>query len=160
MAWGAAVGSLAGGVGGSYVGGKGAAAAAMGFGATGQAIAGVAGSFAGGALGGGLGYKGGQGYDIAANRATAQAFYEGQKWPQGRIDAHIKGIDLARPVKVLDLPAGKALSQWRVPEGPKGNYFSSVDTIPSELGISPVGHDPNVGAVSKVRTDYVSNEPT
>jgi hypothetical protein len=59
---GAAVGSLVGGVGGGYLGGKGAtmAAAAMGYGATGQAVAGVIGGLAGGALGGGLGFKGGQ----------------------------------------------------------------------------------------------------
>ncbi len=49
------------GVNGSYIGGKGAAmaAAALGAGKTGQAVAGVAGSFAEGMLGGGLGFRGG-----------------------------------------------------------------------------------------------------
>lgn len=58
---GAAVGSLAGGLGGSYALGKGAtmAAAALGLGPTGQAIAGVIGSVVGGAAFGGMGLRGG-----------------------------------------------------------------------------------------------------
>lgn len=159
---GAAAGSLVGGAGGSYLGGKGAtmAAAAMGYGATGQAVAGVIGGFAGGALGGGLGFKGGQAYDIAGNRATAQALYAKQGWPQGRIDSHLQGIDFSRPVKVVDLPDQTKLSQWQVPGGPQGNYFAGAETTPSELGISPVGHDPNLGAVSKIQTDYISTRST
>ncbi|WP_442678084.1 polymorphic toxin type 46 domain-containing protein [Sphingomonas sp. ASY06-1R] len=159
---GAAVGSLVGGAGGSYLGGQGATAAAgaMGYGATGQAVAGVLGSFAGGAIGGGLGFKGGQMRDVAVNRTTAQNYYAEQGWPQARIDSHLKGIDFTRPVKVVDLPAGTEMSQWQVPGGPKGNYFSGAQTKPAELGISPVGHDPAIGAVSKVQTDYVSTRPT
>ncbi|WP_420138299.1 PAAR domain-containing protein [Sphingomonas sp.] len=70
---GAAVGSLVGGAGGSYLGGQGATAAAkaMGYGETGQAVAGVLGSFAGGAVGGGLGFKGGQAGEAAIGKALA-----------------------------------------------------------------------------------------
>jgi uncharacterized Zn-binding protein involved in type VI secretion len=68
---GAAIGSLVGGTGGSYLGGQGATvlAAHMGYGATGQAVAGVAGSLVGGGLGGGLGFRGGQ----AGEAALAEA---------------------------------------------------------------------------------------
>lgn len=69
---GAAVGSLVGGAGGSYLGGQAASAgaAAMGYGATGQAIAGVAGGMLGGALGGGAGFRGGQ---MAGSRMVTAA---------------------------------------------------------------------------------------
>lgn len=64
---GAAIGSLVGGAAGGHFGAQGAvaAAAAMGFGDTGQAVAGVAGGLLGGAIGGGFGFKGGQ---MAGNR--------------------------------------------------------------------------------------------
>ena len=59
---GAALGSLAGGVGGSHLVGAGArsAAAALGYGATGQAVAQTVGSVVGGSLGSGVGFKGGR----------------------------------------------------------------------------------------------------
>ena len=58
------------------------------------------------------------------------------------------------------LPEGTQLSQWQVPGGPQGNYFAPAEATPGQLGISPVGYDPQVGAVSKVQADYVSTEPT
>lgn len=159
---GAAAGSLIGGVGGSYLGGEAGthAAAALGYGATGQAVGGVLGGFAGGAVGGGAGMKGGRAYDISASRATAQAFYAKQGWPQGRIDAHLQGINFGRPVKVVNIPKDTPMSQWQVPGGSKGNYFSSSSETPGRLGISSVGNDPTVGAVSKVRTDFISTRST
>ncbi len=96
---------------------------------------------------------------VAARRATAQAFYEKQGWPQARIDSHLKGIDFNKPVRVTTIPANKTLGQWQVPGGPKGNYFAPLEETPSRLGISPVGHDPAIGAVSKVQTQYVNPAP-
>ncbi len=65
---GAALGSLAGGFGGGYLGAMGGrwAADKMGFGETGQRIAEVLGGFGGGMIGGGAGFKGGR---AAMNRA-------------------------------------------------------------------------------------------
>lgn len=59
---GAAIGSLAGGLGGSQLGGMGAreGAVALGYGATGQAVAETLGSLIGGGIGGGGGFKGGR----------------------------------------------------------------------------------------------------
>lgn len=64
---GAALGSLAGGLGGSYVVGAGArsAAAALGYGATGQAVAQTIGGLVGGAIGGGAGFRGGMAGEAA-----------------------------------------------------------------------------------------------
>ena len=159
---GAAVGSLVGGAGGSYFVGKGAtaAAAAMGYGATGQAVAGVAGQFVGGAVGGRFGFKGGQTYDIAANRATAHAFYERQGFKPADIPDHVKGIDLRRPVTVETLPTGTKVSQFQVPGGRQGNYYSRPGTQPTELGIAPQGVSRTTGlVVDKVATPYtVTND--
>lgn len=60
-----AVGSLVGGMAGSHYVGQGASnlAAYMGFGETGQTIAGVVGGFAGGAVFGGAGFRGGRWFD-------------------------------------------------------------------------------------------------
>ncbi|MDE2596468.1 MAG: PAAR domain-containing protein [Sphingomonadales bacterium] len=154
---GAAAGSLAGGLGGSYLGGIGGkwAATEMGYGATGQAVGEVMGSFAGGAIGGGLGYKGGQQFDIAANRATAHAFYENQGYSPADIPDHVKGIDLTRPVTVETLPAGTELTQYQVPGGRQGNYYAPPGTKATELGISPQGQSRITGAVeNKVAAPY------
>ena len=156
-----------GGLAGGYAGGKaggaiGAAIDPVHGGAWGSAIGGVGGGALGG-LGGGV-VAGRTGLsDVAAanaNRATAQDFYAAQGWPQERIDSHMAGIDLAKPVTSTTLPTGTQLSQWQVPGGPQGNYFAPPATQPGELGISPVGYDPALGAVSKVQTNYVSTEPT
>ena len=97
---------------------------------------------------------------IAARRATAQNFYARQGWPQAKIDSHMRGIDFNQPVEVVPLDSGTTVGQWQTPGGAKGNYFSSSDETPSRLGISTVGHDPNIGAISKVQTMYVSDAQT
>ena len=97
---------------------------------------------------------------IATRRATAQDFYAKQNWPQSRIDAHMKGIDFNQPVEVVPIEAGTSMSQWQTPGGSKGDYFASDAETPGSLGISTVGYDPNVGAVSKVRSSYTSDAPT
>ena len=158
-----AAGGLAGGIGGGLAGGAiGQALGGARGQAWGEAIGGLGGGVGGAAGGGALAGETGLSGTAAANanRATAQDFYAAQGWPQSRIDSHMAGIDFNQPVSVQTLPEGTQLSQWQVPGGPQGNYFAPAEATPSQLGISPVGYDPQVGAVSKVQADYVSTEPT
>ncbi len=79
---GAAIGSLAGGFGGGYLGAMGGrwAADKMGFGETGQRVAEVLGGLGGGMIGGGAGFKGGQGAVnriIAVPKTPTQGFLRG-----------------------------------------------------------------------------------
>lgn len=153
-------GALGGGAGGRALG------EALGLSEAGTSALETAGGFLGGMVGGAAGVRGGQAASaryqaavVASRRATAQSFYAEQNWPQARIDSHLKGIDFSKPVRVGSIPANSTMGQWQVPNGPKGNYFAPVSETPGRLGISPVGHDPAVGAVSKVQTTYTNPGP-
>lgn len=137
-----------------------AAGEAMGLSEAGVRAMEAAGELGGGMVAGAAGVRGAGAAQIAARRSTAQGFYKELGWPQARIDAHMKGIDFSKPVRVVDLDPAADYGQWQVPGGSKGNYFAPSTESPGRLGISSVGHDPASGAVSKTQTIYRLSEPT
>jgi filamentous hemagglutinin len=74
-----------------------------------------------------------------ANFETAFKFYSEGGWSTDRALSHIGGIDLTRPVTVVELPAGTSVIQYQYPSRPVGNYFAPVGTPAETLGIDPVG---------------------
>ena len=78
------------------------------------------------------------------------------------IASQVAGIDFDYPVEVVLLPAGMELSQWQVPGGSQGSYYSLPSATPDWVGVSPVGDpkDPSAGpgVVGKVKTAYWPTE--
>uniref|UniRef100_UPI002597D43C polymorphic toxin type 46 domain-containing protein n=1 Tax=uncultured Zobellia sp. TaxID=255433 RepID=UPI002597D43C len=89
----------------------------------------------------------------------AYEYYKKLGWPKGRIRSHLDGIDFSKPVKLVELPKGKSVSQFQAPGGKKGNYFAEPNAKATELGINPnaeVGGD----VVEKTKTIYETTTKT
>jgi hypothetical protein len=54
----------------------------------------------------------------------------------GATKAHMKGIDLDKPVEVERVKAGTRLDQYQDARG-QGNYYAEPGTDPNKLGIDP-----------------------
>lgn len=94
----------------------------------------------------------------AANREKARQFYR-QNTPMKprEIESHLKGIDFSKPVTVgPPPPAPRKMTQWQVPGGSTGSYFSAQPNAPPDrLGIAQAGIDRKTGKVTnKVKTTH------
>lgn len=54
---------------------------------------------------------------------------------------YLKGIDLRKPVTLMDIKKGDVFIQYQVPNGPQGNFYGLQNSTPTELGISNRGYD-------------------
>ena len=83
----------------------------------------------------------------AAREKVAWDFYSQQfpDWPPHRIESHIRGIDLEKPVQVIIVPRrgtgsnGDTLYQWSAQGATKyGQYFALTPGVsPSTMGVRP-----------------------
>jgi uncharacterized Zn-binding protein involved in type VI secretion len=116
---GAAVGSVVGGYFGGKYGSEGGvwAAQQLGFGATGQAVAGVAGGLLGGAIGGGAGFRGGQ---LAGNRflpnPTSTGGVLARQGLSGGNPAAVAAVNRMPPAFRSEHAAARAAG-WQRPDG-------------------------------------------
>ncbi len=75
-----------------------------------------------------------------ATKATFLDFKTQEMKPldPARVTGMMDGIDLSKPVVVgppPSVPPPEQMAQWQAPGGNRGGYFSTVDAIPSDLGI-------------------------
>lgn len=90
------------------------------------------------------------------HRGLANDFYKSQGMPESIIDNHIRGIDLRKPVSIETLPAGTKVTQYQSPGNPQGVYYSDPGTTPSRLGISPETQTPT-GVLPRQEQQYITN---
>jgi type VI secretion system secreted protein VgrG len=60
--------------------------------------------------------------------------------------SHVNGIDLSKPVEIVEIQPGEPLVQYNKPDGPQGKYFGPEGGTPEQLGISGEG---------RVKQDFV-----
>lgn len=75
-----------------------------------------------------------------ATKATFLDFKTQEMKPldPARVTGMMDGVDLSKPVVVgppPSVPPPEQMAQWQAPGGNRGGYFSTVDAIPSDLGI-------------------------
>ncbi len=76
---------------------------------------------------------------VSDRKVVASKFYEGAGFTRDQIPDHMEGIDMTRPLEVVEVPEGKILQQWQVEGNWQGNYYSEIGLSPDELGINPKG---------------------
>lgn len=98
--------------------------------------------------------------NIRANKKTAMEFYRSQGVDEEAALSYLKGIDLAQPVAIETLGAGKRVWQYQFP-GIQGKFYSlTPDATASELGISFYGRNPRTGLLElKIVSEYVTTQP-
>jgi type VI secretion system secreted protein VgrG len=66
-------------------------------------------------------------------------FYVKSGWNINSALGHLDGIDFKKPVELTVIPKGTRHTQMQVAWGAKGNYFSTSDYSPLDMGISKRG---------------------
>ena len=70
------------------------------------------------------------------------------------ISSQVAGIDFDHPVEIVLLYGDMEFSQWQVPGGSQGSYYSLPSAEPEWVGVNPVGDAKAGGVVDKVKTTY------
>ena len=70
---------------------------------------------------------------------TAYTFYHDHGYNHDTTLAHLGGIDFEKDVVLDVIPKGQKQTQIQVAWGRKGNYFSTSDYGPEDIGIASVG---------------------
>ncbi|MGR8929556.1 MAG: polymorphic toxin type 46 domain-containing protein [Gammaproteobacteria bacterium] len=97
---------------------------------------------------------------VRARKKIATQFYEQQGMPAAKISGHLDGIDFSKPVEVTELPPGKILHQFQVPDAPQGNYYAESGAKPSDLGIADKARDWNSGKIVEKQINVYTTNST